>query len=517
MKSASQQKSIKYQVIVVIIAGVSLMTLLLGLLTVTGLNQQTRELMLSNAFQVTDGLAQQAIFPILSGSDQNALEPMKQVLGFKSVSAARLLLDNRQAFLSKGNFSSITDINAPSNSFNNLKANIIMETDDMWLISAPILLASEEVTDDESEFELEVEHPSSTVIGFAEIIYSKDSLQEIQTRAAITVTVVGFLSTFILSFILHFSLLRLFIPLNRLAQIMHHSKNTGVHLLAEVNGAKEVTDMANAYNSMMMVLDVKDEKLKQHRDRLEEDVAARTKELIVARDSAIQASKHKSEFIANMSHELRTPIQSIIGYGELVVEELELEGNMLLIEDMDKIARNSQRLLQMINSLLDLAKIESGHMALNNTLLDVNAFFIELSETMAPIANKSQNSFAIINDFGYSAIEVDKEKLEHVILNLLSNAFKFTVNGEIALIIKDSNEDIIIQVKDNGLGLSKEQQKYIFEEFRQVDSSQKRKFSGTGLGLTISRRFIDLMAGKLTVESTLGQGSTFTITLPLHK
>ena len=220
--------------------------------------------------------------------------------------------------------------------------------------------------------------------------------------------------------------------------------------------------------------------------------------------------------MANMSHELRTPIQSIIGYGELVIEELELEGNFDLIDDMDKISKNSQRLLLMINSLLDLAKIEAGRIELFPTDVNIAELKVNLLDTIEPLAQKNNNLFTINQTTNLQQFTADKEKLEQVMLNLLSNACKFTEKGQVTLTISDDGISLFFEIADTGIGLSKEQQNYIFDEFRQVDSSQSRKFSGTGLGLAISKRFVELMQGNISVESELNQGASFTVSLPLQ-
>lgn len=519
MVFSTKSTSIKNQVNFVLIAGISLIFVILGFLSIKGVNQQTRELMLNNASQIAAGLAQQAIFPILSGSTQNANDAMRQVSGFQSVDAARILLDNGQTFLSQGDFTHIKEhpnhVNfSPSNQF-----KVILETEDFWLLSIPVFLNSQEATassNGREEFELEQTEFVSSIIGYTQLIYSKNKLHDIQTRVAITVSAVGFIAILVLNLAIHLALSHLFRPLDKLAKIMHQSRITGEHLQADVSGAIEITEMADAYNSMMKVLDTQDDALKQHRDKLEEEVELRTQEIIIARDAAIEASKHKSEFIANMSHELRTPIQSIIGYGELVMEELELEGHPILVDDMEKIANNSQRLLQMINSLLDLAKIESGHMELNKVELNLQSFIKSIVDIISPISYKNNNKFVVNNCIVQHEVIIDKEKLEHIVLNLLSNACKFTENGQIILSLTTQDNHLIITVADTGLGLSEEQQSFIFDEFRQVDASQKRQFGGTGLGLAISKRFIDIMSGELMVESSLGKGAKFTIKLPYH-
>lgn len=168
----------------------------------------------------------------------------------------------------------------------------------------------------------------------------------------------------------------------------------------------------------------------------------------------------------------------------------------------------------MINSLLNLAKVESGKVDVNITDVGIDALIQNISDTINPLASKNSNNFSIIQNQTFLTVRTDKEKVEQVLLNLLSNACKFTNTGDITLTINNSDEAIEFIVSDSGIGLSQEQQCYIFDEFRQVDSSQSRKFSGTGLGLAISKSFVELINGTIAVESELGVGSVFVVKLP---
>ena len=504
--------SIKSQVISFMVIAISLMTLIIGFVTTAGVNQQYRQLMLDNAFQITEGLAKQVVFSLLSGSEQNAQDAMNQVIGFQSVSAAQLQLEDQSIFLTIGKI--------PNNNSNTQltvveQTRITFETPQYWLIKTPVKVLPDTNSSEASEFDLAIDSQEEQIIGYAEVVYSKEYLKEAQTQVGLLISIVGITSVVLLGIVLRFGLLKLLKPFGALADTMQKAKATGEHVLAEAQGAKEIKNMASAYNSMMMVLDQQDHDLKQHRDQLEKEVDIRTAELVDARDAALNASRHKSEFMANMSHELRTPIQSIIGYGELVTEELELEANFDLIEDMDKISKNSQRLLILINSLLDLAKIESGKIEVNKTDVSLESILVNLSDTITPLAQINENQFAIEKNNTVARIFTDKEKLEQVLLNLLSNACKFTKNGQITLTIYNDNSYLHFEIKDTGIGLSPEQQSYIFDEFRQVDSGQARKFSGTGLGLAISKRFVELMDGAIKVQSELEQGATFTVSLPI--
>jgi len=509
----SSNRSIKSQVISFMVIAITLMTIIISFVTNTGVKRQYRELMLKNAFQITEGLAKQVVFSLLSGSEQNAQDAMNQVLGFESVLAARILLKNQEIFLTIGNYPALLK---PETAVIN-QTVIIIEKPHYWLIKTPVKVVPDSTDGDVNEFELDTNAVKEEIIGYAEVIYSKEHLIEAQTQVTILISLVGIFSVILLSIILRLGLLKLFTPLGQLASTMQQAKNSGEHLLAKVAGAKEIRNMASAYNNMMTVLDQQENDLISHRDQLEQEVNIRTKELVEARDTALTASRHKSEFMANMSHELRTPIQSIIGYSELVTEELELEGNFELIEDMDKIGKNSQRLLLLINSLLDLAKIEAGKIEINITEVLLTDMLENIKDTITPLSQTNGNTFTVNANFQIKHLFTDKEKLEQVLLNLLSNACKFTQNGEVSLNIYNDTAQLYFDIKDSGIGLSKEQQAYIFDEFRQVDSSLTRKFSGTGLGLAISKRFIELMNGHISVSSQLNKGSTFTISIPLAK
>lgn len=507
----TSERSIKAQVIIFTVIAVTLMIFVLSLVTSSLVNKQYRQLMQNNALQITDGLAKQAVFSVLSGSEQNAKEAMDQVLGFESVVAARIMLDNEEPFISRGVFPDTINVQHT----HLLGTNISIETDNSWFITSPISVKTDLNNDENNELSFHSTQIANEIIGHAEVIYSKSLLIEAQTQVTILIALVGLISVIILSIIMYLGLVKLFIPLRDLAITMQLAETTGKYFFAENTGAKEIKSMAQAFNNMMSVLKKQENDIKLHRDRLESEVKLRTFELVEARDTALAASRHKSEFIANISHELRTPIQSIIGYSELVLEELELEGQYTLVKDMDRIVKNSQRLLNMINNLLDLAKVESGKVDVNVTEVNLASLILNIKDTIHPLASKNNNTFSIVQHYRIKTLKTDKEKVEQALINLLSNACKFTENGHITFTVNNNSHFVEFNVKDSGIGVTKAQQNYIFEEFRQVDSSQTRKFSGTGLGLAISKEFIELLNGTITIKSQLGKGSEFIVTLPL--
>ena len=237
--------------------------------------------------------------------------------------------------------------------------------------------------------------------------------------------------------------------------------------------------------------------------------------LAIAKRKAEDASQAKSEFLSLMSHELRTPLQAIIGYTEVVIEELKLADDENHINDLTRVISNSERLLKLINGVLDLAKIESGRMELDLTEVKLSSLVDEAVSVVAPLLEKNAIQLNIDVDDGSFLPMADPEKILHILINLLGNASKFSPKGTVTIKALHQPNRIYISVADTGIGLSAEQQQQIFEPFRQADSGTTRKFQGSGLGLSITRQLCEMMGGSIEVESELGRGATFIVDLPL--
>ena len=250
---------------------------------------------------------------------------------------------------------------------------------------------------------------------------------------------------------------------------------------------------------------------------LEERVHQRTKELSEARDEALVSNKTKDEFLATMSHELRTPLNIILGYSELLADVAEDEGNRNFIPDLNKIENAGQQLLTLINSLLDISKVEDGKLEMHAIDFDVEALIKDIEASTKPLVLENNNVFKVKCMPGIGMMYSDNFRIRQILLNLISNAAKFTKEGTITLdVSKDiKSEEITFEVKDTGIGISEKYIDDIFGKFTQQDSSTTRKYGGSGLGLSISKKFSNKLNGDIVVSSEERKGSVFTLTLPI--
>ncbi|MCW8195926.1 response regulator [Proteobacteria bacterium 005FR1] len=259
-------------------------------------------------------------------------------------------------------------------------------------------------------------------------------------------------------------------------------------------------------------LEEQTQKLELQKDELER---AKSELQLRARELE-QASQYKSDFLANMSHELRTPLNSTLILAKLLADNEEGNLNEEQVRYAETIQSSGNDLLNLINDILDLSKIEAGHMHIEAHTLSLGKLLNNLSRTFEPMAeHKGLHFSADIHETCPRAIEVDPQRLEQIMKNLLSNAIKFTEEGEVRIEVKRAPRDrVAFSVTDTGIGVSEANQALIFEAFQQADGTTSRRFGGTGLGLSISRELARLLGGEISLESTPGEGSTFTVTIP---
>ncbi|MHC4408285.1 MAG: response regulator, partial [Planctomycetota bacterium] len=289
--------------------------------------------------------------------------------------------------------------------------------------------------------------------------------------------------------------------------------------------AREVARSNEALRTEVKMRQVAQQELQIHRDNLEIAVAERTRELErarsdaeAARGDAEAANRAKSTFLANMSHELRTPLNAIIGYSEMIAEDMEDEDRQEHVPDLNKINAAGKHLLALINDVLDLSKIEAGRVDLYLEHFEVEQLLEDVVATAMPLVEKKSNQLVTDFESNLAAGRADVTKLRQTLFNLLSNAAKFTENGTITLAARrdsdETGERLIFSVADTGIGIAPEKLKTIFEEFAQAEDHTTRNYGGTGLGLSISRRFAQMMGGDISLESAVGEGSIFTLSLP---
>ncbi|HIK28666.1 MAG: ATP-binding protein [Oscillatoriaceae bacterium SKW80] len=307
--------------------------------------------------------------------------------------------------------------------------------------------------------------------------------------------------------------------------------------------AKRVTEESNFNLQAPVLTDDEIGQLTITVNHLIKRVAQYTEELENAAYKAEEANRAKSAFLANMSHELRTPLNAIIGYSEMLQEEIEELGADELIPDLEKIQSAGKHLLGMISDILDISKIEAGQVTLYVESIDITKLVKEVADTVQPLVEKNHNTLRVECPPDIGIMYSDLTKVRQVLLNLLSNAAKFTENGIITISVSKmrqkrsflktqeqaenislSNQSNLVSepapaiisfcVTDTGIGMSLEQIQQIFQPFTQADVSTTRKYGGTGLGLTISKRLCEILGGQISVESELGKGSCFQVELP---
>ncbi len=274
------------------------------------------------------------------------------------------------------------------------------------------------------------------------------------------------------------------------------------------------------------------ENLRAERVDLERHVVARTRELAAANEAlqreveerriaeaeAIEASRTKSSFLANMSHELRTPLNAIIGYTDIILDGIDELDPEEVAEDLTTVRRSADNLLEIVNDILDLSKIEAGKMDVRVEAFPVGELLEELAKTVAPLAMRQRNAFKLTYSRLIGKIKTDRGKLRQILLNLLGNACKFTEGGRVELRVDLKMESgkpwFLFTVSDTGIGIERDKANRLFAPFTQGDESSTRKYGGTGLGLTLVRHFTEMLGGSVSVDSELGEGSSFKVKLP---
>jgi signal transduction histidine kinase len=324
-------------------------------------------------------------------------------------------------------------------------------------------------------------------------------------RRTVVLLLVGLGMALVVSILLARRILR---PLETLRQGVQRVGQGDLAFRLPVGSGDELATLAEEFNRMS-------ERLQEAYTGLEHKVAERTQELVTLNQQLDQANRLKSQFLANVSHEFRTPMNAIIGFTRLVMRKTEAQIPPLQHANLQKVLISAEHLLALINGLLDLSKIEAGRMEVYPVRFDLRELIHGTAATIEPMLKADRVTLVTEVADDLPPLFTDRDKLRQILMNLLSNAAKFTDEGVITVSAARADDTLRLRVSDTGIGMPAEALEYIFEEFRQVDMSSTRRHGGTGLGLAIVRRLARLLGGQVVADSELGKGSTFVLTLPL--
>lgn len=476
-------------------------------------SSRARAQMIAQGQQIAANLAEQSILALLYMSSKNAEKPLNTIMSFPDIEYAAVFDVSLNTLLAIG-------IEMPSMPETerfalSTQAPVVLESSSNWRFIVPVHTDTGAAPADNQNVLFQTEKPTRELIGYILVSMNKTTLTSLQKSIFISNIGIGLTFGCLMLIVLQLGIRHLTKPLYQLADIMKKTEEQGGCLYADLKGPQEISHMAGVFNRMMASIEERDKKLRRHQESLQSQIEIRTRELLLARDAALAASRHKSQFLAIITHELRTPLQAIMGYADVVREDLMMEGMDGQAAELDQVVKNAQTLLVLINSILNLAKMEAGKMDLKLGQIHLPDMVRKAIETVGPLLRQNGNRFELDFVENQPHLAIDGEKLFHCLINLLSNAGKFTSEGHIRLHITHEPQMLTLSVSDTGIGMTEEQQKIIFEEFRQIDGSTTRKVAGTGLGLAITKGFCELMGGRIEVESMPGEGSTFRIQIPL--
>ena len=483
-------KTIREKIILYIFVGVALCTIISAFIVIKVVRDQMAENYELNNEVATEALSV-ALAPILETYDYNQIEQLiKSLLIYQNIASISVFSDRETLIRS------VQEQNVPPQDLEFKKHDITV---------------------------------NNAVIGRFEIGFSREYINEQirRTTGALVSGLMGFLV--LLGFALFLFINRSVIkPLQAFTRTVDNITPDNLSIRVALAREDELGTLAKSFNRMAAdletshtVLQQANDKLKQWSEELEGKVKERTVELKQMNQDLAdtnvrlqEASRHKSQFLANMSHELRTPLNSIIGYTKLMLDGIEGEINDEQRQDLQTVYSNGKHLLELINDVLDLSRIEAGKTVLTYGVFTVADLLSEVIPGINQLAREKGLELIYSVAPTIERLHADRAKTKQVLINILGNAVKFTNHGSIKLNVAEDDSVFVFSVTDTGIGMKQEDLEVIFDSFKQVGPAQIANYEGTGLGLAISKHFIELQGGKIWAESEPGKGSTFIFTLP---
>ena len=464
--------SFRRQLLLTVTIGVISLAFGASLTTAWLQSNKVREQLIEEGQQIAENFASQSVLALVFSSKENATDSAQATLAFPNVKYVSILNKENKVLLAMGKKADWMPHLLHKDSVDHTLAYFIHETNSsLHFVSSVFAPKQGEMQFGEAPG---LNAEDQEWLGYVHVALSKDALRDAQVQIFINNISVAVIFAFVLLLVLRVLVSRITSPLQELSGIMQQAEVEAMMMRAPLKGPAEIKAIAHVFNNMMTVLEERDRQLREQNENLEIQVNLRTRELVDARDQALLASRHKSEFLANMSHELRTPLNAIIGYTEIVLEEMEAADNEETVVDLRRVQKAANTLLTMINSILDLAKIEAGRMELYIEPTDLRSLVAEIAETVQVLVAKNNDTLVVDLQGGDEPLFMDSTKLRQIIINLLGNAAKFTTNGEIILQVIKTEHDLTIVVSDTGIGMTEEQQ---VSYFRGVPSGRYEHYS----------------------------------------
>ncbi|WP_332851847.1 EAL domain-containing protein [Duganella sp. S19_KUP01_CR8] len=452
-------------------------------------NARMRDYFIGQGQRVADNLARQSTLALLFHSAENAREVVNSTLSFPDVAALQIMDAKRKVLLSKVVAGATLDV-ANLNKVVPAHAGLVGETADGWLFAAPVYGGQSEA----SPFELQ-EHQQQ-LLGYVHVQIAKNTLKQL-TWSLLLGNLALTLSFAVVLLVLGRLLTRHMIdPLNALSTLMRRAESGESGMRAAPAGPRDLIEMAHAFNQMMNVLEQREAELKE------------------SRDAAVNMAQMKAQFAATVSHEVRTPLNGVVGMLDMLKETRLTPRQQEFVD----VAWNSSRtLIALINNILDFSKMEAGKLKLEETEFCLGTL---LSEVLELVARPAQQKAVALNwtiapDVP-ARIAGDSLRLRQILINLIGNAVKFTDQGEVMVgvaLAPGAEFGLRFEVRDTGIGMSEEVRRHLFEAYVQPDPSTTRRYGGTGLGLAICKQLVELLGGRIGVDSVTGTGTTFHFTI----